>query len=137
VPPELRGHRTGHRRRRLSPRSGFDDLFNLVAGRDSRGCRILPLRSPTDLTHPLLDRQQYSDLDNAREWLLTTLRRIDADGQAGWRDGGNPYPGLEPFTPALTGLFFGRASETRDLAATVRADNGHGVVAVTGPTTPN
>jgi WD40 repeat protein len=104
-----------------------------IAVADSRGCRILPLRSSADLTHPLLNRQQYSDLESARERLLTALRRIDTDGRAGWRDGDNPYPGLEPFTPALTGLFFGRASETRDLAATVRADNGHGVVAVTGP----
>ncbi|MFE9750078.1 TIR domain-containing protein [Saccharothrix saharensis] len=104
-----------------------------IAIADARGCRILPLRSPADLTHLLLDRQQYSDLDTARDRLLTALRRIDVDGRTGWRDGDNPYPGLEPFTSARTGLFFGRTSETRDLAATVRADNGHGVVAVTGP----
>ncbi|MEV8437971.1 TIR domain-containing protein [Actinosynnema sp. NPDC051121] len=107
-----------------------------VAIADSLGCRILPLRTTPD-PHPLLDRQQHSDFGQdpveARKWLLATLKRIDADGGGEWHDGDNPYPGLEPFTEKLTGLFFGRASETRDLAARVRADAGRGVVAVTGP----
>lgn len=105
-----------------------------VAIADSRGCRILPLRT-TDAAHPLLDRQQYADLtqDTAREWLLTALRRIDTDGFREWRDGENPYPGLEPFTPELSGLFFGRGRESRALAAKVRVDDGRGVIAVTGP----
>ncbi|MDX8030415.1 TIR domain-containing protein [Lentzea sp. BCCO 10_0856] len=105
-----------------------------VAIADSRGCRILPLRS-TDAAHPLLDRQQYADLttDAAREWLLVALRRIDTDGFREWRDGENPYPGLEPFTPELSGLFFGRGRESRALAAKVRVDDGRGVLAVTGP----
>lgn len=105
-----------------------------VAIADARGCRILPLRLE-DVTHPLLDRQQRADLDDpaARERLLATLRRIDTNGFREWRDGDNPYPGLPAFTPELTGLFFGRADETWDLAAKVRVDDGRGVVAVTGP----
>ncbi|HUQ59074.1 TIR domain-containing protein [Lentzea sp.] len=106
-----------------------------VAIADARGCRILPLRT-TAAAHPLLDRQQYADLDDparAREWLLTALRRIDTDGFREWRDGDNPYPGLEPFTRELSGVFFGRARETRALAAKIRADDGHAVTAVTGP----
>ncbi|MCE6999105.1 TIR domain-containing protein [Saccharothrix sp. S26] len=107
-----------------------------IAIADSLGSRILPLRT-TPEPHPLLDRQQHSDLGRdpaeARSWLLATLRRIDAGGAREWRDGDNPYPGLEPFTEELTGLFFGRAHETRELAARVRADAGRDVVAVTGP----
>jgi WD40 repeat protein len=102
-----------------------------VAIADSRGCRILPLRT-TGEAHPLLDRQQYADLaHHPREWLLTTLRRIDTDGFREWRDGDNPYPGLKPFTAELSGLFFGRSRETRALAAKTRVSDG--VIAVTGP----
>ena len=108
-----------------------------VAIADSRGCLLIPLIAEPGVTHPLIDRQQYAlvdgDLAAARNWLLATLRRLDAGGRGGWRGGRNPYPGLEPFTAELSTLFFGRARETRELAARLRVQPGRGVLAVAGP----
>lgn len=102
-----------------------------IAG--ARGCPIIPLRGEPDIEFRLIDELQHSsaDADKARVQALAELRSLD--GNTGWRDGDNPYPGLAPFSTDMSGLFFGRGAETRELAAAVRASASERVIAVTGP----
>lgn len=102
---------------------------------DALGCRILQLRLD-DVVHPLLQRLQYADFaadpDHAREQLLRAVRRLDT-GRERWWEGDNPFPGLKAFTTELSGLFFGRADETRELSSKLRAVTNSRLLAVVGP----
>jgi hypothetical protein len=61
------------------------------------------------VVHPLMRDQQYVDYQaesqRARDQVLQAVRRLDGGGA--WREGDNPFPGLEPFTAALSRVFFG------------------------------
>ncbi|MFD7657425.1 TIR domain-containing protein [Actinosynnema sp. NPDC059797] len=102
---------------------------------DLLGCRLLPLRVEAGVVHPLMEHLQYAEFAAAgvRERLDRALRQVEAGGRTRWRDGENPFPGLEPFTSALSGLFFGRDEERRELAGLLRADARGGLLAVVGP----
>jgi WD40 repeat protein len=106
-----------------------------IAIADSRGCRLIPLRGEPGVTHRLIDEQQHTSEEptRGREQTLAALRRLDSGGRRKWRDGDNPYPGLEPFTAAMSGLYFGRSTEIRDLAAELRIITPARAVAVVGP----
>ena len=105
---------------------------------DSLGCLLLPLRAEARVVHPLMERLQYADYvagpEAARALLIGVLRGLDGGGAAGWREGDNPYPGLEAFTTALARMFFGRAPEVRELSGRIRsATRRGGIVVVAGP----
>jgi WD40 repeat protein len=106
-----------------------------VAIADSRGCVVIPWLAEDGVSHELIDRRQYTSVDReaARAQVLARLRQLDANGRSQWREGDNPYPGMEPFTAELNALFFGRAREIRNLAARLRAPAGRDVIAVAGP----
>ena len=106
---------------------------------DARGCRLIPLRVEVGVVHPLMRELQYvdyhADPQRARDRVLQTVRLLDGSGA--WREGDNPFPGLEPFTAALSQVFFGRAAEARTVCNQLRAMNcagrAGGMLAVIGP----
>ena len=106
---------------------------------DSLGCLLLPLRAEAGVVHPLMEPLQYADYladpQAARARLVGVLRAVDGAGGGGWREGDNPYPGLEAFTAALARMFFGRAPEVRELSGRLRsvARAGGGMSAIAGP----
>ncbi|MGH3826629.1 MAG: hypothetical protein ACRDQX_05575, partial [Pseudonocardiaceae bacterium] len=53
------------------------------------------------------------------------------DGGRTWREGDNPFPGLEPFTAALSRVFFGRSAQAREVGNRLRARAG--LLAIVGP----
>ncbi|MGH3827118.1 MAG: toll/interleukin-1 receptor domain-containing protein, partial [Pseudonocardiaceae bacterium] len=83
---------------------------------DALGCRLIPLRAETGVVHPLMSDLQYAeyhaDVQLARDRILHALRD---DGGRTWREGDNPFPGLEPFTAALSRVFFGRSAQAREV----------------------
>ncbi|MGH8572006.1 MAG: toll/interleukin-1 receptor domain-containing protein, partial [Gammaproteobacteria bacterium] len=91
---------------------------------DALGCRLMPLRAEAGLVHPLMRDLQYADYQadprQARERVLQAVRLLE-DGSGTWREGENPFPGLEPFTAALSRVFFGRAVEAREVGNQLRA----------------
>ncbi|MGH3687572.1 MAG: TIR domain-containing protein [Pseudonocardiaceae bacterium] len=108
-----------------------------VAIADSRGCRLMPLRAEADVVHPLMQNLQYVDYQVdpqlARDRVLQAVRLL-ADGGGTWREGDNPFPGLEPFTAALSRVFFGRAAEAREVSNRLRAmGSTGGMLAIVGP----
>ncbi len=101
------------------------------------GCRLMPLRVEAGVVHPLMPRLQYADYQadprQARDRVLQAVRLLD-DGAGMWREGDNPFPGLEPFTAALSRVFFGRAAEAREVSNRVRAmGSTGGMLALVGP----
>jgi WD40 repeat protein len=102
---------------------------------DALQCRLLPLRAERKIRYPFLEPVQYidyaADPDSARDQLIRAL--VEAKGHTRWREGVNPFPGLAPFTPALSGLFFGRSREGREVAGRLRTVVDGGLVAVVGP----
>ena len=90
---------------------------------DARGCRLIPLRVEVGVVHPLMRELQYVDYHTdplqARDQVLQTVRLLDGGGD--WREGDNPFPGLEPFTAGLSRVFFGRAEEARTVPNQLRA----------------
>jgi WD40 repeat protein/type II secretory pathway predicted ATPase ExeA len=106
---------------------------------DARGCRLIPLRVEVGVVHPLMQELQYvdyhADREQARDQVLHTVRLLDGGGV--WREGANPFPGLEPFTVGLREVFFGRAVDARRVANQLRAMDSTGrtggVLAVVGP----
>ena len=104
---------------------------------DALGCRLLPLRAEAGVVHPLLDGLQYADYEadpqEARDRILQTLRLLEYGGRP-WKEGDNPFPGLEPFTAALSRVFFGRGMEVRDVGNRLRSMSGMGgLLAIVGP----
>jgi hypothetical protein len=104
---------------------------------DALGCRLMPLRAEVGVVHPLLGHLQsvdyLPDSGRARDLVLQAVRLLD-DGGGTWREGANPFPGLEAFTAALSRVFFGRAVEAREVGNRVRAMGGAGgVLAIVGP----
>ncbi|MBV9730413.1 MAG: toll/interleukin-1 receptor domain-containing protein, partial [Pseudonocardiales bacterium] len=104
---------------------------------DARGCRLMPLRAEGGVVHPLMQHLQYVDYDadpqQARDQVLQTVRRLD-DNSGTWREGDNPFPGLEPFTAALSAVFFGRAAEAREIGSRLRTmGSTGGMLAIVGP----
>ncbi|MGH4001654.1 MAG: TIR domain-containing protein, partial [Pseudonocardiaceae bacterium] len=105
---------------------------------DARGCLLIPLRAEARVEHPLIQDRQYVDYDQAdpqqaRDRVLQAVRLLD-DGRGSWRAGDNPFPGLEPFTPALRRVFFGRAAEAREVLNRLRAmSSTAGILAIVGP----
>ena len=104
---------------------------------DALGCRLLPLRAEAGVVHPLLEGLQYADYEadpqEARDRILQTLRLLEYGGRT-WKEGDNPFPGLEPFTAALSRVFFGRGTEVRDVGNRLRSMSGMGgLLAIVGP----
>ena len=104
---------------------------------DALGCRLMPVRVEADVVHPLMGDLQYADYqadpDQARERMLQALRLLE-DSAGTWREGDNPFPGLEAFTAAFSRVFFGRATEARELGNRLRARGGTGgMLAIVGP----
>ncbi|MGH3708786.1 MAG: TIR domain-containing protein, partial [Pseudonocardiaceae bacterium] len=104
---------------------------------DSRGCRLMPLRAEAGVVHPLMQDLQYvdylADPRQARDRVLQTVRSLDDVGGT-WREGDNPFPGLEPFTAALSRVFFGRSAEACEVGNRLRAmGSTDGMLAIVGP----
>jgi energy-coupling factor transporter ATP-binding protein EcfA2 len=104
---------------------------------DALGCRLMPVRAETGVVHPLMRDLQYADYQadpqQARDRLLRAVRLLE-DGGGTWREGENPFPGLEPFTAALSRVFSGRAAEAREVANRLRVTGGTaGMLAIVGP----
>ncbi|MGH3711289.1 MAG: TIR domain-containing protein, partial [Pseudonocardiaceae bacterium] len=104
---------------------------------DALGCRLMPLRAEAGVVHPLMRDLQsvdyQADSGQARDRVLQAVRLLD-DGAGTWREGENPFPGLEPFTAARSRVFFGRAAEARDVGNRLRAMGGTGgLLALVGP----
>ncbi|MFL6147784.1 MAG: TIR domain-containing protein [Pseudonocardiaceae bacterium] len=100
------------------------------------GCRLMPLRAEAGVVHPLMQRLQYvdyqTDRQQARDRLLQAVRLLDGGGT--WREGDSPFPGLEPFSAAFSGVFFGRTAEAREVGNRLRAMGGaSGMLAIVGP----
>jgi ABC-type transport system involved in cytochrome bd biosynthesis fused ATPase/permease subunit len=101
------------------------------------GCRLMPLQAEAGVVHPLMPRLHYADYQanpqRARERVLQAVRLLD-DGEGTWREGGNPFPGLEPFTAQLSRVFFGRAGEAREVGNRLRTmGNTGGMLTIVGP----
>ncbi len=101
------------------------------------GCRLMPLYAQADVVHPLMQRLQsvdyLADPRQARDRVLQAVRLLD-DSAGTWRAGENPFPGLEPFTAALSRVFFGRADEAREVGNRLRAmGSAGGMLAIVGP----
>ncbi len=104
---------------------------------DALGCRLMPLRAETGVVHPLMQDLQYADYQadpqQARDRVLQAVRLLE-DGGGTWREGENPFPGLEPFTAALSRVFFGRAADAREVGNRLRAKGSTGgMLAIVGP----
>jgi hypothetical protein len=104
---------------------------------DALGCRLIPLRAEAGVVHPLMRDLQYAgyqaDPQQARNRVLQTLRLLE-DSAGTWREGDNPFPGLEPFTAALSRVFFGRAAEAREVGNRLRVMASiNGMLAIVGP----
>jgi hypothetical protein len=79
--------------------------------------------------------QQYVDYQaesqRARDQVLQAVRRLDGGGA--WREGDNPFPGLEPFTAALSRVFFGREADAREVGNRLRTmGSTGGMLAIVG-----
>ncbi|MGH3711567.1 MAG: TIR domain-containing protein, partial [Pseudonocardiaceae bacterium] len=101
------------------------------------GCQRMPLRAEADVVHSLMPRLQYADYhadpQQARDQVLQAVRRLE-DGGGRWREGDNPFPGLEPFTAARSRVFFGRTVDAREVGKRLRAMGGTGgLLAIVGP----
>ncbi len=104
---------------------------------DARGCRLIPLRAEAGVVHPLMQDLLYVDYQanpqQARDRVLQAVLLLD-DGGGTWREGDNPFPGLEPFTAARSRVFFGRADEAREVGNRLRAKGSTGgMLAIVGP----
>ncbi|MGH3772195.1 MAG: TIR domain-containing protein [Pseudonocardiaceae bacterium] len=104
---------------------------------DALGCRLMPLRAEAGVVHPLMPDLQYADYQadpqQARDQVLQAVRLLE-DGGGRWREGDNPFPGLEPFTAALSRVFFGRSAEAREVGNRLRAmGSARGMLAIVGP----
>jgi WD40 repeat protein len=104
---------------------------------DALGCRLMPVRAEAGVVHPLMRDLQYADYQadpgRARDRVLQAVRLL-ADGAGAWREGENPFPGLEAFTAALSRVFFGRAAEAREVGNRLRARGSTGgLLAIVGP----
>ncbi len=104
---------------------------------DALGCRLMPVRAEAGVVHPLMRDLQYADYQadpgRARDRVLQAVRLLD-DGAGTWREGENPFPGLEAFTAARSRVFFGRAAEAREVGNRLRAMGGTGgMLAIVGP----
>ncbi|MBB5803425.1 WD40 repeat protein [Saccharothrix ecbatanensis] len=104
---------------------------------DSLGCLLLPLLAEPDVDHQLLRHLQHVDLSagpaEARAKLLEQLRALDRRGRPRWREGDNPYPGLEPFTAELSAMFTGRDDDSDKLDRWLRRPADNGLLAIVGP----
>ena len=104
---------------------------------DALGCRLIPLRAEVGVVHPLMQDLQCADYQadsqQARDQVLQAVRGLE-DGEDTWREGDNPFPGLEPFTAALSRVFCGRAAEARDVGNRLRSmGSSGGMLAIVGP----
>jgi hypothetical protein len=104
---------------------------------DALGCRLMPVRAEAGVVHPLMRDLQYADYQvdprQARDRVLQAVRLLD-DTAGTWREGENPFPGLEAFTAAFSRVFFGRAAEAREVGNRLRARGGTGgMLAILGP----
>ncbi|MGH3778340.1 MAG: TIR domain-containing protein, partial [Pseudonocardiaceae bacterium] len=99
----------------------------------SRGKQVLPLRAEPDVTHPLLNSIQHTDLAQdparARAEVVEALQRL---GDA-WPADRSPFPGLRPFDVEWQRVFFGRADEVRQLAGLLRSPAQTAALLVVGP----
>ena len=101
------------------------------------GCRLVPLRAEAGVVHPLMRRLQdvdyLADPQQACDRVLHAIRLLDRGGGT-WREGRNPFPGLESFTAELSQVFFGRAAEAREAGNRLRVmGSSGGMLALVGP----
>jgi TIR domain/AAA ATPase domain len=91
----------------------------------SQGKPLIPILAEAGVTHPLLTDLQRLDLTrdpaSVPGGLAEALRRVEAAGGFGWEDDRSPFPGLRPFDIEWHRAFFGRASETGELAELLRS----------------
>jgi TIR domain len=104
---------------------------------DALGCRLMPLQAEPGVVHPLMARLQsveyQADPGQARDQVLQALRRLE-DGGRLWRQGQNPFPGLEPFTAQFSPVFFGRVGEAREVGNRLRGMGSTGrILVIVGP----
>ncbi|MBV8540024.1 MAG: TIR domain-containing protein [Pseudonocardiales bacterium] len=102
---------------------------------DALGCRLMPVRAETGVVHPLMQDLQYADYQaDPRQARDRVLHALLEDGGRTWREGDNPFPGLEPFTAALSRVFFGRSAQAREVGSRLRAMGGNGgLLIIVGP----
>ncbi|GAA2214583.1 hypothetical protein GCM10009850_100480 [Nonomuraea monospora] len=109
----------------------FGALLGLVANYTTNDPDPGPLRLLQEWSFPLLVTVVVL-LVAGQVWLhtldrpATIVRKWDPSGKP-------PYPGLEAFTEADAGVFFGRDEEIRDLAARFQPPVAHRFVLVLGP----
>jgi WD40 repeat protein/energy-coupling factor transporter ATP-binding protein EcfA2 len=108
-----------------------------VAVARALGCRLMPLSVEADVVHPLMQRLQsvdyWADPQQARRRVLQAVGLLDGGGPK-WCEGENPFPGLQPFTAALSRVFFGRVDEAREVGNRLRAmGSAGGMLVVVGP----
>ncbi len=110
-----------------------------IAIAQALGTQIFPLSLQTGLRHPLLDEIEHEDYSTDPTSALAAIDRAlrGIEGVTGsWEPGRSPFPGLLPYEPDMQRVFFGRAHETSELAALLRAAHTQGVheiVTVVGP----
>lgn len=91
----------------------------------SNGVRLLPVRAEPGATHRLIGGDvQWAVLEpaggNARADLLNVLRAMDGANGSAWSAAPLIFPGLDAFTAGQARVFFGRNSESRQLAERLR-----------------
>ena len=91
----------------------------------SLGSCLIPVLAEAGVTYSLLTDLQRLDLAQDRAGvpagLAEALRRVEAAGGFGWEDDRSPFPGLRPFDLEWHRAFFGRDSETGELAELLRS----------------
>jgi energy-coupling factor transporter ATP-binding protein EcfA2 len=95
------------------------------------------VRVQAGVDHPRLAHLHHADYvaaaDRGREGLLQAVATLNGSGRR-WRQGDNPFPGLQPFTEDLSEVFFGRSGEAREVANRLRSIAPSGsVLAIVGP----
>jgi hypothetical protein len=99
-------------------------------------CRLIPVRAEAGAVHPLMAGLQHAeyavDVEEARVRILRASRELEYDGGR-WKEGENPYPGLEPCTEARSRVFFGRATDTREVVKRLRTAQPGAALAIVGP----
>jgi WD40 repeat protein len=107
----------------------------------ANGVRLLPVRAEPGASHRLVAEDvQWTVLDSAgdkaRTELVNVLQTMDGADATAWSAAPLVYPGLDAFTAGQARVFFGRDSESRQLAERLRAPARpaeRGLLAVVGP----
>ena len=106
----------------------------------SRGSRLLPVARRTRCGSPTA---RYDAISGHKRGcrsgpvrMVAELWRLDTAGGTGWPDNQSPFPGLRAYNTNQHRAFFGRRSETAELAALLRSPAQHAdgaILLVVGP----